>query len=148
MKTKETKALDLTNSTPRNCLIDPSRKTRFNKKLFLHTFLAIVLIGGSLALFLCAAGGVSYGDSARSMPLKVTANAQFYPPFGTPNDALVTDDDAYVLVSVTGKPHPAQGSPLRHRLLLPRVFRFSAHLVSALTRSAANKLLISHRRPV
>ena len=101
MKTKKTKALDLTNSTPRHCPIDPPRKTGFIRKLFLHTFLAIVLIGGSLALFLCAAGGVSYGDSARSTPLKVTANATFHDTFGTPNSALVTDDGAYVLVSVT-----------------------------------------------
>jgi hypothetical protein len=84
MKTKKTKALDLTNSTLRNGPIDPSRKNGFIRKLFLHTFLAIVLIGGSLALFLSAAGGISYGDSASSTPLKVTANAQFYPTFGTP----------------------------------------------------------------
>jgi hypothetical protein len=36
------------------------------------------------------------------MPLKVTANAQFYPTFGTPNDALITPDNGYVLVSVSG----------------------------------------------
>ncbi len=111
MKKKKTKALDLTNSTTGNCPIDPSRKNGFIRKLFLHTFLAIVLIGGSLALFLCAAGGVSYGDLPRSMPLKVTANPQFYPTFGTPNDALVTDDDAYVLVLVTGATTPCPGKP-------------------------------------
>ena len=106
MKTKKTKALDLTNSTPRHCPIDPPRKTGFISKLFVHTFLAIVLIGGSLALFLCAAGGVSYGDSARSTPLTVTANATFHDTFGTPNSALVTDDGAYVLVSVTRETTP------------------------------------------
>ena len=111
MKKKKTKALDLTNSTTGNWPIDPSRKNGFIRKLFLHTFLAIVLIGGSLALFLCAAGGVSYGDSARSMPLKVTANPQFYPTFGTPNDALVTDDGANVLVSVTGATTPCPRKP-------------------------------------
>ena len=105
------KALDLTNSTPRNCPIDPSRKDGFISKLFLHTFLAIVLIGGSLALFLCAAGGISYGDLARSTPLQVTASAQFYPTFGTPNDALVTSDGANVLVSVTGETTPCPGKP-------------------------------------
>ena len=60
------------------------------------------MIGASLTLFLWGAGGISYGNSARSMPLKVTANAQFYPTFGTPNDALITPDNAYVLVSVSG----------------------------------------------
>ncbi|MGE5209189.1 MAG: hypothetical protein ACM3KL_07650, partial [Alphaproteobacteria bacterium] len=64
--------------------------------------LAVVLIGASLILFLCGAGGISYGDSARSTPLKVTASANFYSTFGTPNDALVTPDNAYVLVSVSG----------------------------------------------
>ncbi len=106
MKTKTTKAVDLTNPTPGNCPIDPPRKTGFIGKLFLHTFLAIVLIGGSLALFLCAAGGVSYGESARSTPLKVTANATFHDTFGTPNSALVTDDGAYVIVSVTRETTP------------------------------------------
>ena len=61
--------------------------------------LAILLIGASLTFFLWGAGGISYGDSGRSTPLKVTANAQFYPTFGSPNDALVTADDAHVLVS-------------------------------------------------
>jgi hypothetical protein len=111
MKTKNTKALDLTNCTPRNCPIDPSRKNGFIRKLFLHISLAIVLIGGSLVLFLCAAGGVSYGDSPRATPLKVTASPQFYPTFGTPNDALVTDDGANVLVSVTGATTPCPGKP-------------------------------------
>src|SRR5260370_25427427 len=45
------------------------------------------------------------------MPLKVTANPQFYPTFGTPNDALVADDDAYVHVSVTGATTPCPGKP-------------------------------------
>ena len=63
--------------------------------------LAILLMGASLTVFLWGAGGISYGDSASSTPLKVTANAQFYPTFGTPNDALVTAADAYVLISVS-----------------------------------------------
>ncbi len=58
-------------------------------------------MGASLTLLLWGAGGISYGNSARSMPLSVTANAQFYPTFGTPNDALITPDNAYVLVSVS-----------------------------------------------
>jgi hypothetical protein len=61
-------------------------------------------MGSSLILFLWGAGGISYGDSPRSAPLKVTASAQFYDTFGTPNSALVTDD--YVLVSVTGETTP------------------------------------------
>jgi DNA-binding beta-propeller fold protein YncE len=57
---------------------------------------------GFLALCLCYAGAVSYGGSARLTPLNVTALPHFYPTFGTPNDALVTADDAYVIVSVSG----------------------------------------------
>jgi hypothetical protein len=63
--------------------------------------LAVPLMGASLTVFLWGVGGISYGDSARSTPLKVTAYAQFYPTFGTPNDALVTADNANVLVSVS-----------------------------------------------
>ena len=65
----------------------------------------------SLTVFLWGAGGISYGDSARSTPLKMTASAQFYPTFGTPNDALVTDDGVNVLVSVTGETTPCPGKP-------------------------------------
>jgi len=68
-------------------------------------------MGASLILFVWGAGGISYGDSARSTPLMVTAQAQFYPTFGTPNDALVTDDGARVLVSVTGETTPCPGKP-------------------------------------
>jgi hypothetical protein len=85
MKTKKTTIPSLTNSALGNCRIDPSFNGWFIRKLFLFRVLAVVLMGASLALFLCSAGGVSYGDSATSTPLSVTANAQFYPTFGTPN---------------------------------------------------------------
>ena len=73
--------------------------------------LALFLMGMSLTLFVWGAGGISHGDSERSTPLTVTANAQFYPTFGTPNDALVTDDGANVLVSVTGATTPCPNKP-------------------------------------
>ena len=73
--------------------------------------MAALLMGASLALFLYAAGGISYGDSVGSTPLNVTADAHFYPTFGTPNDALVTDgDDGYVLVSVSQVANPPFGA--------------------------------------
>jgi hypothetical protein len=111
----------LTNSAVRSCRIDASPDHRFIRKRLL---LAVLLLGASLILFLWGAGGISYGDSARSAPLKVTASAQFYDTFGTPNSALVTDD--YVLVSVTGEttpcptmsPCPAQ-SPCGRRTPMP-----------------------------
>ena len=68
-------------------------------------------MGASLTLFIWGAGGISYGEPARSMPHRVTAQAQFYPTFGTPNDALVTDDGANVLVSVTGATTPCPNKP-------------------------------------
>ena len=83
-------------------LLNPSPNGGVIRKPFLRKILAAVLMGASLAIFLCAAGGVSYGDSARSTPLKVTATPLFYRTFGKPNDALVTPDNAYVLVSVSG----------------------------------------------
>ncbi len=92
-------------------LLNPSRNGGLIRKPLLRRILAVALIGASLAIFLCVAGVVSYGDSARSTPLKVTATPQFYPTFGTPNDALVTDDNAYVLVSVTGATTPCPGRP-------------------------------------
>ncbi|MGA7274173.1 MAG: hypothetical protein WBX14_04940 [Candidatus Udaeobacter sp.] len=92
-------------------LLNSSRNGGLIRKPLLRRILAVALIGASLAIFLCVAGVVSYGDSARSTPLKVTASAQFYPTFGTPNDALVTDDDAHVLVSVTGATTPCPGRP-------------------------------------
>jgi hypothetical protein len=98
MKTNKSTTPVVTNSAPGNCRIDPSRDRGFIRKRLL---LAILLMGASLTVFLWGAGGISYGDSARSRPLKVTANAQFYPTFGTPNDALVTADNAYALVSVS-----------------------------------------------
>jgi hypothetical protein len=99
MKTKKSATPGLTNSAPGNFQIDPSPNRGLIRKRFL---LAFLLMSASLTLFLWGAGGISYGDSARSTPVKVTASAQFYPTFGTPNDALVTPDNAYVLVSVSG----------------------------------------------
>jgi len=92
-------------------LLNPSRNGGLIRKPLLRRILAVTLIGASLAIFLCVAGVVSYGHPAGSTPLKVTANWQFYPTFGTPNDALVTDDNAYVLVSVTGATTPCPGKP-------------------------------------
>jgi hypothetical protein len=92
-------------------LLNPSRNGGLIRKPLLRRILAVALIGASLAIFLCVAGVVSYGHPAGSTPLKVTANWQFYPTFGTPNDALVTDDNAYVLVSVTGATTPCPGKP-------------------------------------
>jgi hypothetical protein len=121
MKMKKSTTPGLTNSAVRSCRIDASPDHRFIRKRLL---LAVLLLGASLILFLWGAGGISYGDSARSAPLKVTASAQFYDTFGTPNSALVTDD--YVLVSVTGEttpcptmsPCPAQ-SPCGRRTPMP-----------------------------
>jgi hypothetical protein len=65
-----------------------------------------------LALYLCFAGAVSHASSPSSNSPSVRADRpHFYPTFGTPNDALVTDDDAYVLVSVTGATTPCPGNP-------------------------------------
>jgi hypothetical protein len=72
------------------------------RKPFFRKILALAVIGAALALFLCAAGGVSYADPARSKPSILTVETHYYPTFGTPNDALVTADNAYVLVSVSG----------------------------------------------
>ena len=108
MKTKKSIALDLTISTLENCQTDVSPNRRLNRKRFL---LAAGLMVASLTVFLWGAGGISYGDSARFTPLNVTASAQFYPTFGTPNDAVVTDDGANVLVSVTGATTPCPGKP-------------------------------------
>ena len=103
MRTKKTTTPDLTNSALENCRIDASPDRGFIRKRLL---LAVFLIGASFTVFLWGAGAISYRDSARSTPPKVTANAQFYPTFGTPNDALVTDDDAYcTCVSVTWGHH-------------------------------------------
>jgi hypothetical protein len=99
MKTKKATTLHLTNSARRNCQINPLRNGEFIRKPFLRKILAVALTGASLALFLCAAGRVSYGDSARLMSPKVTAEYQFHPTFGMPNDTLVAGD--YVLVSVS-----------------------------------------------
>ncbi|HEX3620118.1 MAG TPA: hypothetical protein VHU16_07080 [Candidatus Udaeobacter sp.] len=92
-------------------LLNPSHNGGLIRKPLLRRILAVALIGASLAIFLCAAGVVSYGHPAGSTPLSVTANAQFYPTFGTPNDALVTDDNAHVLVSVIGATTPCPGKP-------------------------------------
>jgi hypothetical protein len=99
MKTKNPTALDLTNSDLENCQTDALPNRWLIRKRF---FLALLLVVASLTFFLWGAERISYGDSARSTPLKVTATAQFYPTFGTPNDTLVTDGaDGYVLVSVS-----------------------------------------------
>src|SRR5262245_8826273 len=98
----------LTHTALGNCRIDASPDRWFIRKRLL---LAVLLMGVSLTLFVWGAGGISYRDSARSTPLRVTANAQFYPTFGTPNDALATDDGANVLVSVTGESTPCPGKP-------------------------------------
>jgi hypothetical protein len=66
---------------------------------------------GFVALCLCYAGAVSHGGSPSSNSRSLTADVNFYPTFGTPNDALVTDDDAYVLVSVTGATTPCPRKP-------------------------------------
>ena len=108
MKTTKPTASDLTNSAPGNCKTNASPDCRLIGKRFL---LAAVLMVASLAVFIWGAGGISYGDSVRSRPLKLTASPQFYPTFGTPNDALVTDDGASVLVSVTGETTPCPGKP-------------------------------------
>jgi hypothetical protein len=98
MKRKTSTPPDLTNAALGTCRTDASPNRGFIRKRLL---LAILLMAASLTVFLWGAGGISYGDSARSTPLTVTANAQFYPTFGTPNDALVTADNAHVLVSVS-----------------------------------------------
>jgi hypothetical protein len=82
-------------------LLNSSRNSGLIRKPYLCNILALALMGASLALFLCAAGGLSYGDPARSKPSILTVETHYYPTFGTPNDALVTADDAYVLVSVS-----------------------------------------------
>jgi hypothetical protein len=108
MKTKKSTTSDLTNSARGNCQTDASPNRGLIRKRFL---LAAALMVASLTLFLWGAGGISYGDSARSTPHSVTASPWFYPTFGTPNDALVTDDGANVLVSVTGETTPCPGKP-------------------------------------
>ena len=108
MKTKKSTTPNLTDSALGNCGTDRSTDRGFIRKRFL---LAAALMIASLTLFLWGAEGISYGDSVGSSALMVTASAQFYPTFGTPNDALVTDDDAYVLVSVTGEATPCPGEP-------------------------------------
>ena len=82
-------------------LLNSSRTGGLIRKRYLCKILALALVGASLALFLCAAGGLSYGDSARSKPSILTVETHYYPTFGTPNDTLVTADDAHVLVSVS-----------------------------------------------
>lgn len=101
MKTRKSTTPDLTNCAPGNWPIDASPDRGFIRKPFLRKILAVALLGVSMALFLCATGAVSYGDSARLTSPSVTADAQFYPTFGQPTDALVTPDNSYVLVSVS-----------------------------------------------
>ena len=108
MKTKKSITPSLTNSARRNRRIDALSDRGFIRKRLL---LAVLLTGASLTLFVWGAGGISRGDSERSTPRRVTASAQFYPTFGTPNDALVTDDGANVLVSVTGATTPCPNRP-------------------------------------
>jgi len=83
-------------------LLDSSRNGGLIRKPLLREILGLVLMGAALALFLCAAGGLSYGDSARSKPSILRVETHYYPTFGTPNDALVTADNSYVLVSISG----------------------------------------------
>ena len=83
-------------------LLNSSRNGGLIRKPFLRKILVLVLMGAALTLFLCAAGGISYADPARSKPSTLTVETHYYPTFGTPNDALVTADNAYVLVSVSG----------------------------------------------
>lgn len=97
-KTKKSTTAGLTNSDLGNVQTDASPKRGLIVKRFI---LAIVLMGASLVIFLWGAGGISYGHPVRSTPLRVSANATFHDTFGTPNSALVTDDGAHVLVSVT-----------------------------------------------
>lgn len=108
MKTTKQTLSESTDSSLENCQPDASPNRRLIGK---RSLLAAALMLASLTIFLWGAGGISYGDSARSTPPKVTASAQFYPTFGTPNDALVTDDGAHVLVSVTGDTTPCPGHP-------------------------------------
>jgi DNA-binding beta-propeller fold protein YncE len=78
----------------------------------LRTFAAFFL--GFLALCLCYSGSISRGSSSSSNPPTVTVlDTHFYPTFGNPAKALITDDDAYVLVSVNQPPAPTPcaGSP-------------------------------------
>jgi hypothetical protein len=81
-------------------------------KSSIRTFTALFL--GFLALCLCYSGAVSDGSSPSSNSPSVTVlDTHFYPTFGNPAKALVTDDDAYVLVSVNQPPapKPCAGSP-------------------------------------
>jgi len=82
-------------------LLSSSRNRGLIRKRYLCKILALALMGASLALFVFAAGDLSYGDSARSKPSMLTVETHYYPTFGVPNDTLVTADDAYVLVSVS-----------------------------------------------
>jgi hypothetical protein len=115
IKTKKSTTAGLTNCAPGNGQTDASANRGLIGKRFL---LAVLLMGASLTIFLWEAGGISYGDSARSTPLTVTANAQFYPTFGTPNDALVTDDGVdgviqvpqYPIINCNGCPNCAPGT--------------------------------------
>ncbi len=95
------KTLLLTNSARRHHRISPSRNDELIRKPFFRKMLAVALVTASLALFLCATGGVSYGRSANLKRPRVTVDTNYYRTFGTPNDALVTDDDANVIVSVS-----------------------------------------------
>ena len=81
-------------------------------KSLIRTFTAFFL--GFLALCLCYSGAVSHGNSPSSNGPSVTVlDTHFYPTFGNPAKALVTDDDAYVLVSINQPPAPTPcaGSP-------------------------------------
>src|SRR5262245_38886090 len=78
----------------------------------IRTFTALFL--GFLALCLCYSGAVSIGSPASSNPPSVTVlDTHFYPTFGNPAKALVTDDDSHVLVSINQVPAstPCTGSP-------------------------------------
>lgn len=103
MKTKGSTPPDLTNSALGNCRTAAPFDRGLTRKRFL---LAVALVVASLTLFVWGVGGISYGDSPRSTPFQVTANATFHDTWGTPNSALITDDGAHVLVSVTRETTP------------------------------------------
>jgi len=79
-------------------------------QLSIRTLTALFL--GLLALCLCYSGAVSRGSSPSSNPPSVTVvDTHFYPTFGNPAKALVTDDDTHVFVSVNQPPVQSAGSP-------------------------------------
>ena len=100
--------------------------------------MAALLMGASLALFLYAAGEISYGDSVGFDAAQCDGGCAFLSDFLNPNDALVTDgDDGYVLVSVSQVANPPFGAT--------GVSGFQKNPISR-THAAANKLLVLQSR--